>query len=168
LRQQHFRTTKRLEVLHRGLLLVAEEFGWKLEAWAVLSNQYHFVGHSPDEGAESLTPMLNKLHSKTASWLNRLDKKQGRKVWHNFRETKITHPTSLLARLHYVHFNPAKHRLVRDATEYPWCSARWLELKGTSAQVRTVKEIQVDQANIYDHYSPVMPEDKPDASGDES
>ena len=51
-------------MLHRGLLAVADEFGWRLEAWAVFSNHYHFVGHSPKESddAESLTGMLGKLH----------------------------------------------------------------------------------------------------------
>ena len=36
-----FRSAKRLEVLHRGLLKLADEFGWSLEAWAVFSNNYH-------------------------------------------------------------------------------------------------------------------------------
>jgi len=33
-----FRGAKRLEVLQRGLLTVAHDFGWQLEAWAVFSN----------------------------------------------------------------------------------------------------------------------------------
>jgi len=47
LRQHHFRGKTRLAVLHRGLLKVAADFGWQLEAWAVFSNHYHFIGHSP-------------------------------------------------------------------------------------------------------------------------
>ena len=63
-KEHFFRSPKRLGVLHRGLLAVADEFGWRLEAWAVFSNHYHFVGHSPKESddAESLTGMLGKLH----------------------------------------------------------------------------------------------------------
>ena len=34
----HFRGAARLRVLHRGLLTVAEKFGWQLEAWAVFVN----------------------------------------------------------------------------------------------------------------------------------
>src|ERR1051326_4702120 len=41
----HFRGRGRVRVLHRGLLTVARDFGWHLEAWAVFSNHYHFVGH---------------------------------------------------------------------------------------------------------------------------
>ena len=68
-RRQHFQGKARLTVLHRGLLKVAADFGWQLEAWAVFSNHYHFVGHSPGDAdtAENLSRMLGLLHEKTAS-----------------------------------------------------------------------------------------------------
>ncbi len=74
LRAQRFANKSRLAVLHRGLLKVAADFGWQLEAWAVFSNHYHLVGHSPAEAetAESLSQMLGILHEKTAKWINRL------------------------------------------------------------------------------------------------
>jgi len=34
LKAHYFRARQRLEVLHRGLLTVARDFGWSLEAWA--------------------------------------------------------------------------------------------------------------------------------------
>src|SRR5882757_673994 len=85
LKEHHFRGAARLRVLHRGLLTVAGKFGWQLEAWAVFSNHYHFVAHSPAKGenAGTLSQMLSLLHEKTAKWLNRLDGTPGRKVWHN-------------------------------------------------------------------------------------
>src|SRR5689334_22513730 len=45
----HFRGAERLGMLHRGLLSVTAEFGWQMEAWAIFSNHYHFVAHSPDD-----------------------------------------------------------------------------------------------------------------------
>ena len=45
----HFRGSERLSVLHCGLPAVACDFGWSLEAWAVFSNHYHFIGHSPPD-----------------------------------------------------------------------------------------------------------------------
>jgi putative transposase len=104
---------------------VLAEGGWALEAWAVFSNHYHFVAHSPDKGGESLTEVLRELHLKTATWVNRLEGKQGRKVWHNFWETRLTYQASYLARLNYVHQNAVRHGLVEVAKEYPWCSAGW-------------------------------------------
>src|SRR6266545_2636320 len=86
----------RLRVLHRGLLTVARDFGWQLEAWAVFSNHYHFVAHSAanQPTAESLGSMLKTLHVKTSGWVNRLDKAAARQVWFNFRETRLTYPRS--------------------------------------------------------------------------
>src|SRR4051812_32226126 len=87
LKAHHFRTEKRLTVLHRGLLTIACDFGWDLEAWAVFSNHYHFVGHSPPDApdAASLPQMLGVLHTKLGSWVNRLDQTPRRKVWYNYR-----------------------------------------------------------------------------------
>src|SRR5215467_14105929 len=96
LKQHHFRAEARLRVLHRGLLTVARDFDWRLEAWAVFSNHYHFIGHSPPEAADAsnLSDMLSLLHVKTAGWINKLDKSPGRQVWYNFRETRLTYQKS--------------------------------------------------------------------------
>ncbi len=125
-----FAGRERLEVLHRGLLAVAGEFEWRLEAWAVFSNHYHFVGHSPADPA-TLSSMLGKLHERTAKWVNRLDRMEGRKVWHNFWETRLTHEKSYFARLNYVHQNAVRHGLALTADAYPWCSAGWFQRSAT-------------------------------------
>jgi len=151
-KQQYFRTIDRLRVLHRGLLFVAQDFGWRLEAWAVFSNHYHFVGHSPAEGAENLSEMLGFLHEKTAKWINKLDGAAGRKIWYNFWETRLTHPNSYLARLNYVHQNPVKHGLVRVANHYPWCSAGWFERTARPAQVKTIYGFKTDKLKVIDDY----------------
>jgi putative transposase len=121
LKVHHFRGAQRLSVLHRGLLKMAAEFDWHLEAWAVFSNHYHFVGHSPGglAGAESLSEMLGRLHSKSAAWINRLDNSPERQVWHNFRETRLSFQKSYLARLNYVHQNPVKHGPCLSPTSTP-------------------------------------------------
>ncbi len=153
-KEQHFRGADRLGVLYRGLLTVAHDFGWQLEVWAIFSNHYHFVAHSPtnEDNALSLSRMLGLLHEKTAKWLNRLDYTPGRQVWHNFRETRLTYEKSYLARLNYVHQNPVKHRLVPVANQYPWCSAAWFERTARPAQVKTIYGFKVDQLRMYDEY----------------
>jgi putative transposase len=154
-RKQHFfRDTVRLPVLHRGLLKLAARFEWRIEAWAVFSNHYHFVAHSPEAGAESLREMLTILHRETAIWVNKLDKSPARTVWHNFRETRLTYEKSYLARLNYVHQNPVKHGLVPVASRYPWCSAAWFERVATPAQIKTIYGFKTDALNVYDEYDP--------------
>lgn len=154
LHQHHFRDHARLRVLHRGLLTVAKKFGWKLEAWAAFSNHYHLVAHSPEtmESAESLSMMLGFLHEKTAKWINKLDKVPGRKVWYNFRETRLTYEKSYLARLNYTHQNAVKHKLVFAANQYPWCSAAWFERTATPAQVKTIYSLKIDKLQLADDF----------------
>jgi putative transposase len=154
-KQQLFRGAQRLAILHHGLLKVARDFGWQLEAWAVLSNHYHFVAHSPEAGAgaESLRRMLGQLHERTAKWVNKQDNAPGRQVWYNFWETQLTYAGSYLARLKYVHFNPVKHGLVGSADQYPWCSAAWFERTARPAQVSTVYGLNTDSLRVDDEYN---------------
>ena len=130
------------------LLVLADEFAWRLEAWAVLSNHYHLVAHSPDgsDGAESLGPMVKKLHSLATKELNRRDGQPGRtRLWQNYRETHLTFQRSYLARLNYVHQNAAHHGLVARGSDYQWCSARAFKQAVTPVWIRTVNSFNYDQ-----------------------
>jgi putative transposase len=120
----------------------------------VFSNHYHFIGHSPPEApdAASLSDMLSLLHVKTAGWVNRLDRTPGRQVWFNFRETRLTHQRSYLARLNYVHQNPVKHGLVQLANQYPWCSAAWFERTASPAIVKSIYRFKWDRISVQDDF----------------
>ena len=149
LKAHHFRTKERLDVLQRGLLRVCHDFGWRLEAWAMFSNHYHFVAESPGT-AENLSAMLSTLHEKTAKWVNKLDQTPERKVWHNYWETKLDLPRGYFARLAYTHQNPVRHGLVANAKDYPWCSAAWFEAETPAAMVKTIYRFKSGQ--IADDY----------------
>jgi len=153
-----FRDADALQALHGGLLKYAAQYGWRLEAWAVFSNHYHFVAHSPanvPDGASTLAKFVGHFHSRSAAWLNRRDGMPGRKVWHNYFETRLTHQKSYLARLNYVHQNAVRHGLVPVAAQYPWCSAGWFERVATNAQIRTIYGLPVDRVKIDDEFEPV-------------
>lgn len=100
--------------------------------------------------------MLSKLHEKTAKWINRLDNTPGRKIWHNFWDSKLSYEKSYLARLNYTHQNAVKHGLVRVANQYRWCSAAWFERTAQPAQVKTIYGIRTDQLNVADDYDPML------------
>jgi putative transposase len=136
------------------LLRILKESGWQLEAWAVFSNHYHFVGHS-SPSAQDLRLVLKHLHGETSGEVNRLDGTPGRAVWHNFWDTKLTFEKSYLARLNYVHQNAVKHGLVPVANQYRWCSAAWFERTATRAQVRTVYGFKTDQLKVGDDFEPL-------------
>jgi putative transposase len=140
---RHFATDERRDFLLERLLTLAAHYGWRLEAWAVLANHYHVIAHGSD--APSLRKWLRHLHGDTARHVNRLDTAAGRQVWHNFRETRLTHQLSYLARLNYVHQNAVHHRLVPVAAQWRWCSAAAFEHAVTPAWAQTVASFRYDQ-----------------------
>jgi putative transposase len=143
----YFGDPGRLDLVQDRLLGLAGQYGWKLEAWAVLSNHYHFVGHSPatEAGGRSLRALLKHLHADVTRQINRLDGLQGRKIWHNYRESHLTFQKSYLARLNYTHRNAVHHGLVLQAEDYPWCSASDFGKSCSPAWVKTVGSFRYDQ-----------------------
>jgi putative transposase len=141
----------KLDLVQDSLLKLSKQYAWQLEAWAVLSNHYHFVAR----GAPDSLPMqqlLRELHSRTARELNRTDDAKDRIVWHNFWDTRLTYQYAYLARLKYVHQNPVKHRLVPVASLYRWCSAAWFERVASPAQVKTIYGFKIDRLNVPDDF----------------
>ena len=106
-------TPERRDWFEQLMFGILAEKGWKLEAWAILSNHYHLVAHSPQGNAESLGPLVQRLHSQTTKRLNLEDRTPGRRwLWQNYREKHLTFQRSYLARLNYTHQNPKHHLLV--------------------------------------------------------
>ncbi len=146
-----FKAADRLTLLEGQLLSLAKKYRWQLEAWAVFSNHYHFIGRT-EAGGANLKTFLTHLHADTARDLNRLDQTPGRKVWYNFWDSKLTYERSYLARLNYVHQNAVKHGLVTVANQYFWCSAAWFERTALPAMVKTIYGFKTDKLKIDDDY----------------
>ena len=106
--------------------------------------------------ANSLSQMLGVLHTRTAGWINRLNATRGRKVWHNFWDTRLTYPKSYLARLNYVHQNAVKHGLARVANQYRWCSASWFEGVASPAMVQSIYGFKTDALSVSDDFAPIV------------
>ncbi|MEI8038649.1 MAG: hypothetical protein WCJ14_09680 [Verrucomicrobiota bacterium] len=117
-----------------------------------MANHYHWIGKSPSSGAESLGEWLGSVHRRSARFVNELDATPGRKVWHNYWETRLTFEKSYLARLHYVIQNPVKHGLVAVAADYPWCSAAWFSQNASPAFQKTVSAFKIDRLSIEDDF----------------
>ncbi|MBS0659516.1 MAG: transposase [Verrucomicrobia bacterium] len=153
----HLASTARREAFQALLLASAHEAGWRLEAWAILSNHFHFIAHSPDgaPSAASLRILVRKLHGLSTMRWNQEDGTPGRaRLWHNFRETHLTLQRGYLARLNYVHQNAVHHRLVRHAAEYPWCSAVAFREAVTPAWERTIEGFEFSRIADADEDEP--------------
>ncbi len=141
-KKRHFCET----LMERSSLL-----SWAIEAWAVMSNHYHFVARAPED-ATTLKALVQGIHSISAKFVNKLDRASGRRIWYNYWDSCITHDTSYFARLNYVHQNPVKHGLVEEAVEYPFCSYKWF-LDTESVEFRSLVLSQpIDQVNIKDDF----------------
>jgi putative transposase len=81
-----------------------------------------------------------------------MENQPGRRVWYNFRDTRLTYQYSYLARLNYVHRNAVKHGLVPVANQYPWCSASWFDRVASPAQVKTIYGFKTDRLKIEDDF----------------
>ncbi|HVR41398.1 MAG TPA: transposase [Thermoanaerobaculia bacterium] len=145
-----FDTPSKLDLVLDLLLMFADRYRWSLEAWAILSNHYHFVARSPEEN--SLRELIRDFHSAVGRQLNRAEGIVGRQVLYQFWDTALTFERSYLARLKYVHWNPVHHGLVEDATLYKWCSAAWFERETSAAFVKTVYGLRIDRINVIDDF----------------
>jgi putative transposase len=149
-KQPLFNGDNRLSYLTNALLHQAQKHGLGLQAWAVFPNHYHLITQT--EKATTLVKFARHLHSISAKQMNRLDGTPGRKVWHQYWDTQITFQRSFLVRLHYVHTNAVRHRLVATPEGYPWCSAGWFAKTAARSFYKTVMNLSSDQVAVPDDY----------------
>ncbi|HKS83770.1 MAG TPA: transposase [Candidatus Acidoferrales bacterium] len=116
-KQPLFRSAKRLTYLCETLLYLAATENWKLEAWAVFPNHYHFIAVSPNS-AQTLPKFISHLHTVTAKTINQEDETPGRRVWFQYWDFHLTYLRSYLARLNYVHTNAVRHGLAQRPEQY--------------------------------------------------
>ena len=151
-KQPLFCSAKRLTYLCEALLDLAPGHGWKLEAWAVFPNHYHFVATS-QEKAVTLPRFIGHLHTITAKEINCQDQTPGRKVWFQYWDSHLTYARSYLARLNYVHCNAVRHGLARQPGHYSWCSAGWFERVAEKPFYQTVMRIRSDRVKVMDDFT---------------
>jgi putative transposase len=157
-KEPFFASPARLTFLTNCLLELAEKYGWLLQAWAVSANHYHFVAEPQRQ--ESLRMLVGHLHSATARHINQLDGLDDRKVWFQYWDTRLTYHKSYLVRLSYVHGNAVRHGIVRQAEQYPWCSAGWFRRTAPRAFYRTVIEFPHNEVIVPDDFDVVRSEDQ--------
>ena len=156
-RKAHFlNTSEKMDVFQDMFFTFIIEKEWELHAWAIMSNHYHFIASSPPD-PETLRPALSKLHTLSARYLNRMDGREGRKVWFQYWDSHITFTNSYLSRLKYVHNNPEHHGIVGRSESYPWCSASWFSKTARPAYKATVESFKTDRLNVKDDFDVRLP-----------
>jgi putative transposase len=154
LKTPFFASRERLDLLQGWIFDLSLRYGAALQAWAIFPNHYHFIAALKEP--TSLSRFIGHIHTKTAMDVNRLDGIMGRRVWFQFWDSHLTHRGSYFARLRYVHENAVRHGVVHLASNYPWCSAGWLERKATTAFRKTILKCRCESVSVRDNFEVKM------------
>ena len=146
-----FNAPEKRSFLTDKLFALSSEFETSLQAWAIMSNHYHFICSS-DESPEKLKTLLYRLHKETALKINEMDNISGRKVWFQYWDRRIRNQRAYFARLKYVHENPVHHGIVPVAENYDWCSAAWFKLNAPSGFRRMIDTFKTDKLSVFDDF----------------
>jgi len=145
-------TPEKLTRFCRLLFRLCDKHKWHLQAWAVMSNHYHFIALAPHGEHHDLGKLITELHRKSAIGLNQLDNKPERKVWFQFWDSHLTFEKSYYARLNYVHNNPVHHGATNNASDYDWCSLSWLINNTSPAFYKSILNFKIDKVNVRDDF----------------
>jgi putative transposase len=146
-----FDTPAKRDFMVQKLFEEADRQEWRLEAWAVMANHYHFVARASSDPA-ALRAMIQALHSRSAIGLNAMNEEHRQRVWYQYWDSCITYERSYFARLNYVHTNPVKHGIVANAGDYPWCSMAWFLRNADENHRRSVLAACSDGISIRDDF----------------
>jgi putative transposase len=125
------------------------EDGWNLEAYVILNNHYRLMAHRMDEG-RPIRESIQRIHRYTVRELNKREGRTGRKIWHQYWETRITYEMSWLARIKYIHQNPVEHGIVKEAKDYPFSSLEWFMSTAPTSFIETVDSFNTDSVNVFE------------------
>ena len=75
--------------------------------------------------------------------------------WYQYWDRHLTFESSYFARLNYVNQNPVKHGLVGIASNYPFCSAGWFELRAEKSFRKRLATYGYSRVKEPDDFEPI-------------
>jgi putative transposase len=97
---------------------------WKVDfvAWTVMEHHYHAILRLQE--GRSLPRFIGRLHTKTATFINREDNAPGRRVWRQYWDTLIHTEGDFWSRVNSVWWNPVRHGFCAIPEEWSWTNLR--------------------------------------------
>jgi REP element-mobilizing transposase RayT len=92
-----------------------------LQAWTIMSNHVHVV---LDLWTTPLSLLVKQWKGATAAKANRVLGRTGQFWQQDYWDTRVRNEKHLQQAIRYVENNPVRARLVAEAKEWPWSSAR--------------------------------------------
>jgi REP element-mobilizing transposase RayT len=94
-------------------------FGWKLHAWVLMINHYHFVVETPEP---TLSRGMHWLLTSYSGWFNKRHRRVGHLVQGRFKSFVIDEEAYLMEVMRYVALNPVRVHLVARPEQWRWSS----------------------------------------------
>jgi putative transposase len=156
LKRHHFQSFKRLRLLCEALQPLAAKYSWNLQAWAVFSNHYHWVGLSPRDCDAA------HLRQRTAHGdINRIER--GRP--HSGKTSMVSvlgdtpHLSTLVRCAAELRAPQRRASLAGSRIVYPWSSAGWFERRATASFYKTIMRFGIERLKVPDEFEVVwLPE----------
>lgn len=96
-------------------------FGWKVQAWVLMSNHYHLVVQTPQP---NVSRGMHWLNGRYAQWFNRRHDRHGHLFQGRFHGALVEKEGYLLTVARYVVLNPVRALMVETAADWRWSSYR--------------------------------------------
>jgi REP element-mobilizing transposase RayT len=100
---------------------VALRCGWRLFAWALISNHFHLYLRTPQP---NLSAGMHDLNSGYASAFNRRYRRSGALFQGRFKAILVEDESHALELTRYLHLNAVRAKLAERPEEYAWSSYR--------------------------------------------
>lgn len=103
----------------------ATKQGWRIYAWALMSNHYHLAVETPQP---NLVDGMQWLQGTFATRFNRLRQENGHLFKGRYKSLLVESGAHLGALCHYIHLNPLRAGMcpVEQLGQWPWTSLSWL------------------------------------------
>ncbi len=152
-KKTHLSDPRNKELLLNIFRKILDEFNFQLLAWVILDNHYHIQFKT--KSGDDLVKAMRRIHINCAYSLNKLEKKEGRKLFQNFWDTCIRNKDEFYRYFNYIHYNPVKHGIVEEMSEYPFSSFHyWQEQKGKSWLASCFDKFPIEDFHVkYDEFS---------------
>jgi REP element-mobilizing transposase RayT len=96
-----------------------KENKWLIYAYCLMDNHVHLL---INEGLDTIASIMKKINTSYAYYFNNKYKRVGHLLQDRFRSENIEDDSYLLAAVRYIHNNPVKAGIVKDASQYKWSS----------------------------------------------
>ncbi|WP_338011674.1 transposase [Desulforamulus putei] len=98
---------------------IKDKFNCKFYAYCLMNNHVHLV---VDTNGSDISQIMKSLNVSYVMYFNRKYERCGHLFQDRFRSEVIDNDRYLLEVTRYIHLNPVRAKMVKDAAHYPWSS----------------------------------------------